>query len=187
MSTEAGVSGARAVRIVPSTGLDDRERREIRALLDTAFAGAFADEDWHHALGGTHAIVEEHGVIVAHASVVPRVLGVGRQSVRAGYVEAVAVLPAHQGTGLGTVVMRALSDVIEREFELGALSTGEWHFYQRLGWERWRGPTWVRHPDGRLERSPDEDDSLMILRTPTSPDLDLFAPLTCDARPGDAW
>jgi aminoglycoside 2'-N-acetyltransferase I len=83
--------------------------------------------------------------------------------------------------------MRALSEIIEREFALGALSTGEWHFYQRLGWERWRGPTWVREADGRLERSPDEDDSVMILRTPTSPDVDLFAPLTCNARPGDAW
>ena len=105
----------------------------------------------------------------------------------AGYVEAVAVLPARQGTGLGTAVMRALGEVIAREFELGALSTGEWHFYERLGWERWRGPTWVRHPDGRLERSPADDDSLMILRTPRTPALDLFATLTCDARPGDAW
>jgi aminoglycoside 2'-N-acetyltransferase I len=174
------------LRIAPSDALDPLERSAIRALLDAAFAGAFTDEDWHHALGGTHAIVEEHGAVVAHASVVPRVLDMGRRRLRAGYVEAVAVLPARQGTGLGTAVMRALSEVIERDFELGALSTGEWHFYQRLGWERWRGPTWVRHPD-RLERSPDEDDSLMILRTPTSPDVDLFAPLTCDARPGDAW
>ena len=110
-----------------------------------------------------------------------------RSRVRAGYVEAVAVLPTRHGTGLGTAVMRALGEVIAREFELGALSTGEWRFYEGLGWERWRGPTWVRHPHGRLERSPDDDDSLMILRTPTSPPIDLFAPLTCDARPGDAW
>ena len=97
------------------------------------------------------------------------------------------MLPARQRTGLGTAVMRVLGEVIAREFELGALSTGEWHFYERLGWERWRGPTWVRHPHGQLERSPDDDDSLMILRTPTSPSIDLFAPMTCDARPGDAW
>ena len=61
----------------------------------------------------------------------PRALDIGRQRVRAGYVEAVAVLPARQGTGLGTAVMRALGEVIAREFELGALSTGEWHFYER--------------------------------------------------------
>ena len=64
---------------------------------------------------------------------VPRVLDVGRHPVRAGYVEAVAVLPTRQGTGLGTAVMRALGEVIAREFDLGALSTGEWHFYERLG------------------------------------------------------
>jgi aminoglycoside 2'-N-acetyltransferase I len=155
-------------------------------LLDTAFAGDFTDEDWTHALGGTHAIVDAGETVVAHASVVPRALDIGRPRVRTGYVEAVAVLPALHGTGLGTAVMRALSEVIEREFELGALSTGEWHFYERLGWQRWRGPTWVRHPHG-LDRSPDDDDSLMILRTPTSPPIDLFAPLTCEARAGDAW
>jgi aminoglycoside 2'-N-acetyltransferase I len=175
------------VRLCASDELDPRARTAIRALLDAAFAGDFTEEDWAHALGGTHAIVEAHGAVVAHASVVPRALDVGQQRVRAGYVEAVAVLPPRQGTGLGTAVMRALGAVIAGEFELGALSTGEWHFYEGLGWERWRGPTWVRHPHGRLERSPDEDDSMMILRTPRTPALDLFAPLTCDARAGDAW
>ena len=39
---------------------------------------------------------------------VPRVLELGTQRVRAGYVEAVGVLPTRQGTGLGTAVMRAI-------------------------------------------------------------------------------
>jgi len=175
------------VRICSSDELDPRDRTAIRALLDKAFAGDFSDDDWAHALGGTHARVEVDGAVVAHASVVPRVLDVGRHPAATGYAEAVAVLPTLQGTGLGTAVMRALGEIIARDFALGALSTGEWHFYERLGWERWRGPTWVRHPHGRLERSPDDDDSLMILRTPASPPIDLFAPLTCDARSGDAW
>jgi aminoglycoside 2'-N-acetyltransferase I len=175
-----------AIRLCPTADLDAPARAAIRALLDTAFRGDFSDDDWAHALGGTHAIVEAAGQVVAHASIVPRSLDIGRSRVRAGYVEAVAVLPALQGTGLGTQVIRALGEVIAQEFDLGALSTGEWHFYERLGWERWRGPTWVRF-DGRLERSPDDDDSLMILRTPASPPIDLFAPLTCDARPGDPW
>ena len=175
------------VRVCLSDELDPGERTAIRALLDAAYAGDFSDDDWAHALGGTHALVETDGAVVAHAAVVPRVLDAGTQRVRAGYVEAVAVLPARQGTGLGTAVMRALGEILARQFELGALSTGEWRFYERLGWERWRGPTWVRHPHGRLERSPDDDDSLMILRTPRTPAIDLFAPLTCDARPGDVW
>ena len=175
------------VRVCRSDELDPGERTAIRALLDAVFAGDFTDDDWAHALGGMHAIVAVEGAIAAHASVVRRVLDIGTKPVRAGYVEAVGVLQTFQHTGLGTAVMRALGEVIAREFELGALSTGEWHFYERLGWERWRGPTWVRHPHGRLERSPDDDDSLMILRTPASPPIDLFATLTCEARAGDAW
>lgn len=178
---------ATAARLCVSGHLDGSERAAIRALLDAAFAGEFADEDWAHALGGTHAIVEVDGDIVAHASVVPRGLDAGGRALLVGYVEAVGVLPARQGTGLGTAVMRALAPIIERDYEVGALSTGEWHFYERLGWERWRGPTWVRFPDGRRERTPDDDDSLMILRTPLTPALDLSAPLACDARPGDVW
>lgn len=175
------------VRICGSDALTPGDRVALRALLDAAFAGEFTDEDWAHALGGTHAIVEADGVVAAHASVVPRVLDAGGTILRAGYVEAVAVLPSRQGAGLGSMVMRALAPIIERDFALGALSTGEWHFYERLGWERWRGETWVRYADGRRERTPDDDDSLMILRTPASPALDTTWPMTCEGRAGDAW
>ncbi len=175
------------VRVLATSDLDAPILAAIRALLDAAFAGAFSDDDWAHALGGTHAIVETDGQIVAHAAVVPRILDAGGTSLQAGYVEAVAVLPARQRTGLGTTAMRALAPIIERDYELGALSTGEWHFYERLGWKRWQGPTWVRHPDGRRERTPDDDDSLMILRTPASPVLDRAWPMTCARRAGDSW
>jgi aminoglycoside 2'-N-acetyltransferase I len=175
------------VRVCSSDALTRAERHALRALLDAAFAGEFGDDDWAHALGGTHAIVEERGAIVAHASVVPRVLDAGGHALQAGYVEAVAVLPSRQRTGLGSAVMRALAPTIARDYEIGALSTGEWHFYERLGWERWRGPTWVRHADGRQERTPDDDDSLMILRTPASPAFDPAGPMTCASRAGDSW
>ena len=174
-------------RVIPSEALDEPTRRAIRGLLDAAFAGDFSDDDWAHALGGTHAIVDADGAIVAHGSVVPRVLDAGGTALRVGYIEAVAVRPDRQRAGLGSAVMRALGEVIAREYELGALSTGEWPFYERLGWERWRGEAWVRHRDGRRERTPDDDDSLMILRTPRTPALDLRAALTCDWRPGDVW
>ena len=138
-------------------------------------------------MGGTHALIADDDAVVAHASVVPRVLEAGGRALQVGYVEAVAVLPARQRAGLGTAVMRALAPIIARDYEVGALSTGEWHFYEPLGWERWLGPTWVRFPDGRRERTPDDDDGLMILRTPRTPALDVSAPLTCDARSGDVW
>ena len=59
---------------------------------------------------------------------------VGVTPFRAGYVEAVAVAPGHQRSGLGTAVMAALAAVIHERFELGVLSSGEWGFYERLGW-----------------------------------------------------
>jgi aminoglycoside 2'-N-acetyltransferase I len=83
--------------------------------------------------------------------------------------------------------MRAIADLVRQRFELGALSTGAWSFYARLGWERWRGPTFVRLADDTLRRSPDEDDGVMVLRCAASLGLDLTAAIACDERPGDSW
>ena len=174
------------VRVCLSKELDTRDRTAIRALLDAAFHGEFSDDDWDHALGGTHALIEAADGVVAHASVVPRVLETGQQRVRAGYVEAVAVLPPLQGTGLGTAVMRALGAIIAGEFELGALSTGAHRFYERLGWERWQGPSYVSEA-GSLTRTPDEDDGIMVLRFGASQVVDLGAPIACEGRAGDDW
>ena len=111
----------------------------------------------------------------------------GDDSLQAGYVEAVAVLPERQGTGLGTQVMTEIHRLLD-DYQLGALSTGRRGFYERLGWVRWRGPTWVRHPDGRRERTADEDDGIMVRPTPSTPaPFDLARPIAVDWRPGDVW
>ena len=39
-----------------------------------------------------------------------------------------------RGQGYGTAVMREVGTVVDAAFELGALGTGEHHFYERLGW-----------------------------------------------------
>jgi aminoglycoside 2'-N-acetyltransferase I len=125
--------------------------------------------------------------IVAHAAVVERELHVGERPLRTGYVEAVATAPALQGRGYGTLVMRAVNEVIAERYELGALGTGSHGFYERLGWQTWRGPSFVRLPDGRVERTPDEDGFILVLTTPASPRLDLASPIGCEWRPGDVW
>ncbi len=158
-----------------------------RALMEAAFDGDFSDDDWAHACGGWHAILEEGGDVIAHASVVPRTLTVGGRAVRVGYVEAVAVAPARQRIGLGSAVMRALHAVIRDEFEAGVLSTGEWPFYESLGWTRWQGESFVREASGALTRTADDDDSLMVLEGWAGDPLDRTAPIVCDARAGDAW
>jgi aminoglycoside 2'-N-acetyltransferase I len=175
------------VDVRPTADLSARDRAAIRSLLDAAYGGDFSDHDWTHACGGAHLIVEAGGDPVAHASVVARTVDVAGRPLRAGYVEAVAVQPALRGTGIGSAVMRTAGELIARDFELGVLSTGEWRFYERLGWERWRGPTSVRRADGQVARTADDDDGVMILRVPLSPPLDLTAPITCEDRDGEPW
>ena len=62
------------------------------------------------------------------------------------------------------------------------------HFYERLGWRTWLGPSSVRSPDGE-RRTPDEDGYILVLTTPSTPlePLDLTLPIRCDWRVGDVW
>lgn len=156
-------------------------------------AGNFSPEDVDHAIGGLHWIAEAGGRIVGHASVVPRQLeaqasspGTGPIPLATGYVEAVATHPDWQGRQIATRLMAEVGAHIRATFEMGALSTNVHAMYGRVGWERWRGPTFVRTPDG-LVRTADEDDGIMILRTPRTPPLRGDEPLSCEWRSGDVW
>ena len=171
-----------------SDALTAAEGGRLRELTAAAFESqnGFADEDWEHALGGTHYLLELGAEIVAHAAVVERVLEVGGRPLRTGYVEAVATDPRHQRAGLGSRVMAAVNADIQRDFELGALATGVPGFYERLGWLRWAGPTFVR-TDAGLERTPDDDGGILVLPTPATPALDLAASISCEWRSGDVW
>lgn len=146
----------------------------------------FTDKDWDHAVGGLHFLLEEGETIVAHASVVERELHTGGRRLVTGYVEAVATRPMHQRRGHGSALMREVGEYIDETFELGALDTGSSAFYERLGWVVWKGPTFVRTDSG-LIRTADEDGQVLVRLTPTSPELDLSAPISCDWRPGDVW
>jgi aminoglycoside 2'-N-acetyltransferase I len=159
---------------------------EIRRMLDEAFDGDFSDDDWEHMLGGDHVVVIDQGVVVAHAAAVPRRIEVGGRPFETGYVEAVATSPSRQGQGLGSRAMTEVTALVRRRFQLGALSTDRHSFYERLGWQRWEGPTFVRSGSA-VRRTPDEDDGVMVLRFGTSADLDLRLPIMCEARVGDDW
>jgi aminoglycoside 2'-N-acetyltransferase I len=177
---------ARATNELPAQQIE-----AIRTLLWAAFAndgdGAFTEDDWQHALGGTHFLAQVGVTIVAHAAVVERSLHVAGVPIRTGYVEAVATLPELNGRGHGTALMREVDALIERDFDLGALGTGSQGFYERLGWQVWRGPSSVRSPCAADQPTPDEDGYIMVLTTPTTPQLSLEAPISCEWRPGDVW
>jgi aminoglycoside 2'-N-acetyltransferase I len=162
------------------------ELGELRHLFAMTWPDDWTDDDWEHAFGGLHFIVEDDAGLVAHASVVERELHTNGFVLRTGYVEAVATRPLCQRQGHGSTVMRAAGNHIDEHFQLGALDTGSPAFYARLGWTRWAGPTWVRTRDGRV-RTAEEDGNVLVRRTPTTPELDLSAAISCEWRPGDVW
>jgi aminoglycoside 2'-N-acetyltransferase I len=166
--------------------LDDAALVDVRELLDRAFAGDFADEDFAHALGGVHALVHDEGRLVGDGSVVRRQLLHGGRTIRAGYVEAVAVAPDRRRQGIATAVMDALEALIRTDHELGALSASEdgEGLYAARGWLRWEGPTSVLTPEG-IRRTPEDDGSVFVLPGPLLPDR--RGELTCDWRTGDVW
>jgi aminoglycoside 2'-N-acetyltransferase I len=165
--------------------------RRLRRFLDDAFAGDFGDEDFEHALGGRHFWIEDQRGFVAHASVVTRILVAGGRPLLTGYVEAVATRPDARRRGRGRAVMEAAADFIHEAYEIGALSSNLHELYERLGWERWLGPTGVLENlsalGGAWVPTPDDDGGIFILRTPQTPQLDLYATLVCEARRGDPW
>jgi aminoglycoside 2'-N-acetyltransferase I len=174
------------LREVATAGLAPGELVRLRAMLDVAFDGYLTDDDWDHALGGTHVLVEIDDLVVAHASVVPRRLELADRALYTGYVEAVATHPLFQRRGYGAAVMQRIGPVIQDTFDIGALSTAIPSFYLRFGWERWRGMTFVNIPEGRL-RTEEDDDGVLVMRTARTGPIDLDAPITCDHRFGDVW
>lgn len=178
-----------AVRRLASDELRPEDVVSLRRLFDEAWPDAsdpFTDEDWDHALGGLHFILEEDGAIVAHASVVERELHAGEHRLPTGYVEALATRPIRQRRGFGSSVLRAVNEYLDRTFQLGALGTGSFSFYERLGWVVWKGPTFVRTASG-LVRTAEEDGYVLVRLTPSSPELDLTSAISCDSRAGDVW
>ncbi|HYH27442.1 MAG TPA: GNAT family N-acetyltransferase [Actinomycetota bacterium] len=177
------------MRRLRTVSLSTRDISTLRYLFEAAWPDPrdpFTEEDWEHSTGGVHFLLEDAGEIVSHAAVVERELHVAGTPIRTGYVEAMATRPEHQRRGYGTAVMGEVNAYLDRSFRLGALGTGEIGFYERLGWQVWRGPTSVRTTDGEI-RTPEDDGFVMVRTTPSSPALDLSAPISCDWRLGDVW
>ncbi len=167
------------LRRLATTELTDSEVTAIRALMDVAFGPdedeRFTDDDWAHAIGGVHFVLDDEGDIVTHASVVERELHIDGVPLRTGYVEAVATAPDRENQGHGSTVMEAVGEHIReivrarcarhrpapllRAPGLGDLDSGR----RSCG-----------RPDGPV-RTPDEEGYILVLRTPSSPPFELDA------------
>jgi aminoglycoside 2'-N-acetyltransferase I len=99
-------------------------------------------------------------------------------------VDAVATAPTHQGRGIGSTVLRHLASVVA-DYDIACLETERLGFYERLGWEQWRGPLAGRSDEGLIP-TPGET-GVMILRLRRTPELDNQALLTIEATPARIW
>ncbi|WP_327264602.1 GNAT family N-acetyltransferase [Streptomyces sp. NBC_01232] len=177
----------RTAHTAHTSQLTAAELREIRVMLDEAFEGDFADEDFEHALGGMHALVRDAGGrLVAHGSVVMRRVVHRGSALRTGYVEAVAVRADARRRGLGGKVMARLEQVIGRAYVLGALSASEdgAALYLGRGWEVWGGRIGALSPQGPVPL-PEEEGSTYVWTPPGRMRLDPAGRLDFDWRDGD--
>ncbi|HEX7197269.1 MAG TPA: GNAT family N-acetyltransferase [Candidatus Limnocylindria bacterium] len=183
------MSAAR-LRTAQTEELEPARLQELTDLCEQAFGEPFSAV-WERVGPGLHVVAELGGRAVAHAMIVDRRLYVGHEmdlALDVGYVENVATLPSAQGSGHGASVMREVGRIIAEEYQLGALATGSTAFYERLGWETWAGPTFVRTADGELLRSASQDGHVMVLRTPRTPQaMALDAPIAVDWRAEEPW
>jgi aminoglycoside 2'-N-acetyltransferase I len=177
------------LEVLSAESLDAVERSDIIALCQAAYA-----EDIGRLFellpGSVHLLARDiAGGLVSHAAWVTRWLQpAGHPPLRTAYIEAVATWPDCQRQGAGTTVMRRVMEVISANpsWALTALSPAVPEWYERLGWEHWRGPLAIRHDD-QLEPSP-PDEQVMFQRLPGTPrDLDPTALLTAEWREGEVW
>ena len=103
---------------------------------------------------------------------------------RTAFVDAVSTLPEYQGRGYGSAAMRRLAAEIG-DYEIACLQTDRMAFYERLGWEVWRGPLAGRGEQGLIP-TPDQR-GVMVFRLPQTPPLDLDGQLTIERQPNRIW
>lgn len=173
-------------RTAHTADLDAAELAAVRTLLDAAFDGDFGDEDFDHGLGGLHVLVHDGSGLAAHGAVVMRRVRHRGRWLRTGYVENVAVRADARRAGLGGRVMAELERVVDRAYDLGALSASDdgAHLYTARGWRPWRGEVHALSPRYGAVRLREEEGSTYVRPVPAVP-LDPAHELLFDWRDGD--
>ncbi len=175
-----------SVLVAPTEALSDAERADIIAVcIDAHNEPQFIQLFAWVPTGGLHIVAHREGRVLGHAMVTARRLQpAGLSELNTAYVDAVSVSPQHQGHGIGSTVMRALAQAIT-SYDIACLETDRPGFYERLGWQIWRGPKAGRGPDS-LIMTPAEQ-TVMILKLDRTPALDLDVLLTIECQSGRIW
>jgi aminoglycoside 2'-N-acetyltransferase I len=135
---------------------------------------------------GRHFLAFHHDQLLSHAMVTTRWLQPEEHPLlKTAYIDAVATLPEYQGQGYGSAVMRQLASEIDHEYVIACLETDRETFYERLGWQTWKGPLAGRSENG-LIATPNQH-GIMILRLSQTPELDLNSLLTIECQAGRIW
>jgi aminoglycoside 2'-N-acetyltransferase I len=164
---------------------------ETRAAIIELCIAAHQEEDFRNLFkyvpsGGWHCLAYCDNLLVSHAMVTTRWLQPeGCSLLKTAYVDAVSTLPAFQGQGYGSVVMRQLANDIDNKYAIACLETDREGFYERLGWKSWRGPLAGRSESG-LVPTP-EQHGIMVLRLSQTPPIDFDSMLTIECQPGRIW
>jgi len=163
--------------------LSEDLRNEIISLCNRAY-----EEDMRELfetfINATHVLGYYDELLVCHALWVTRHLQAENYPpMRTAYVEAVATEAMYRKRGFASSIMKYLINEIQ-DYELAALSPFSVEYYERLGWEFWRGELSIRTSEG-LVRTPDEE--VMIFRLPKTPSLNVNDPLSAEWREGEVW
>jgi aminoglycoside 2'-N-acetyltransferase I len=137
--------------------------------------------------GAWHFLAFQDEELVSHAMVTTRWLQPeGHPILKTAYIDAVATLPSAQGRGHGSTLMRHLAQRIDGEYVIGCLETDDRAgFYERLGWELWRGPLAGRSEQGLIP-TPDQK-GIMVLRLSRTPALNPDSMLTIECQEERIW
>lgn len=161
------------------------ELRELRSILEETFGPRFDDVAWEHCLGGTHYFLRYQGELVSHVSFAPRLLWQDGRRLNGVYGESMVTVPRLQGRGIGTIVAAMATADVSLHYEIGAFASSKYRFYERLGWRKWEGPTFVLTESGRRPAAPDRGAVMALL--PKGSAIDPRGDLTTDWREGDIW
>ena len=117
----------------------------MRAAVVRLCIDAHQEEDFRNLFcylppDGLHVLADIGEQLVGHAVVTTRWLQPGDLPLlRTAYVDAVSTSPAQQRQGIGSAVMTYLASA-----DSATTTSPAWRrarsFYERLGWEEWRGP-----------------------------------------------
>lgn len=136
--------------------------------------------------GGLHVLAYLNTRLVSHAVITTRWLQHGMQSLmKTAYVDALATADEFQGRRFGSMVMQQVAWLCQDEYDVACLETERVRFFERLGWQEWRGPLAGRGEHG-LVPTPRQT-GIMLLRLPRTPPLNFFGLLTIECQSKRIW